>query len=51
MRSEKEIRNKIEELEKLRLEHSKYCHVPLDKCQESKEYDQLIDLLEWVLKR
>lgn len=50
MKSEQEIRNKIEELEKLRFQHSKYCHIPLDKCEEAKEYDLLIEILEWVLK-
>jgi len=50
MRSEQEIRNKVEELQKIRFQHSKNCQRPLDKCEEAKEYELLIDQLEWVLE-
>jgi hypothetical protein len=50
LRSEQEIRNKVEELGKSRFQHSKNCQIPLDKCDVAKEYDLLIDVLEWVLE-
>jgi len=50
LRSEQEIRNKVEELRKIRFQHSKNCQIPLDKCDVAKEYDLLIDVLEWVLE-
>jgi hypothetical protein len=50
MRNEQEIRKKVEELRKIRFQHSKNCHIPLDKCDVAKEYDLLIDVLEWVLE-
>jgi len=50
LRSEQEIRNKVEELRKIRFQHSKNCQLPLDKCDVAKEYDLLIDVLEWVLE-
>ena len=40
--------NKVEELRKIRFQHSKNCQIPLDKCDVAKEYDLLIDVLEWV---
>jgi hypothetical protein len=42
LRSDKEILNKIEELQKIRFEHSKICQMPLDKCDEAKEYAYLL---------
>jgi len=50
LRSEQEIQNRVEELRKIRFQHSKNCQIPLDKCDEAKEYDLLIDALEWVLE-
>jgi hypothetical protein len=50
MRSEQELRNKVEELRKNGFQHSKNCQIPLDKCDVAKEYDLLIDVLEWVLE-
>ena len=44
MRSEQEIRNKVEELQNIRFQHSKNCQIPLDKCDVAKEYDLLIDV-------
>ena len=50
LRSEQEIRNKVEELLKIKFQHSKNCQISLDKCDVAKEYDLLIDGLEWVLE-
>ena len=50
MKTEHEIQEKLEELRKIRFEHGKDCQIPLDKCDVAKEYDLLIDVLEWVLK-
>jgi hypothetical protein len=50
MKTEHEIQEKLEELRKIRFEHGKDCQILLDKCDVAKEYDPLIDVLEWVLK-
>jgi len=50
MRNEQEIRNKVEELRKIRFQHFKNCQIPLDKCDVAKEYDLLIDVLDWFLE-
>ena len=39
MRNEQEIRNKVEELRKIKFQHSKNFQIPLDKCDVEKEYD------------